>query len=199
MLKIGLTGGIGSGKSTASVFLAKLGSYIFDADTEAKKILNNNKNVQNDIIEEFGSDVLDHNELIDKKKLAKVAFQDEDHQIILNSIIHPFVFKELDKQFTKISKQNKYASFIVDGALILESGLHQHLDSIVLIASLLKYRIERALKRGNLSREDILRRINLQWTDEQKADIADHTIYNNGTQKELEEKIKIFHEEHIYR
>lgn len=199
MLKIGLTGGIGSGKSTASAFLANLGSYIFDADNEAKKILNTNKAVQKNIIDEFGSDVLNHDRLIDKKKLAAVAFQDEDHQIILNSIIHPFVFKELDKQFTKISKQNKYTSFIVDGALILESGLHQHLDSIVLIASLLKYRIERALKRGNLSREDILRRIDLQWTDAQKADIADYTIYNNGTQEELEEKIKIFHEEHIYR
>lgn len=199
MLKIGLTGGIGSGKSTASAFLANLGSYIFDADNEAKKILNTNKAVQKNIIDEFGSDVLNHDRLIDKKKLAAVAFQDEDHQIILNSIIHPFVFKELDKQFTKIAKQNKYDSFIVDGALILESGLHQHLDSIVLIASLLKYRIERALKRGNLSREDILRRIDLQWTDAQKADIADYTIYNNGTQEELEEKIKIFHEEHIYR
>jgi dephospho-CoA kinase len=199
MLKIGLTGGIGSGKSTASSIMAKLGSYIFDADAEAKKILDNNKEVQKNIIEEFGSDVLDHDGSINKKKLAAVAFQDEDHQIILNSIIHPFVFKELDKQFEKISNKNKHTSFIVDGALILESGIDQHLDSIVLIASLLKYRIERALKRGNLSREDILRRIDLQWTDEQKAEIADHTIYNNGTEKELEDKIKEFHEEHIYR
>ena len=199
MLKVGLTGGIGSGKSTASSILAKLGSYIFDADAEAKKILDNNKEVQKNIIEEFGNDVLNHNGLIDKKKLAKVAFQDEDHQIILNSIIHPFVFKELDKQFTKIFNQNKYASFIVDGALILESGLDQHLDSVLLIASLLKYRIERALKRGNLSREDILRRTNLQWTDQQKAEMADYTIYNNGTEKELETKIKEFYEEHIYR
>jgi dephospho-CoA kinase len=199
MLKIGLTGGIGSGKSTASSIMAKLGSYIFDADAEAKKILDNNKEVQKNIIEEFGSDVLDHDGSIDKKKLAAVDFQDEDHQIILNSIIHPFVFKELDKQFEKISNKNKHTSFIVDGALILESGIDQHLDSIVLIASLLKYRIERALKRGNLSREDILRRIDLQWTDEQKAEIADHTIYNNGTEKELEDKIKEFHEEHIYR
>ena len=91
------------------------------------------------------------------------------------------------------------ASFIVDGALILESGLDQHLDSVLLIASLLKYRIERALKRGNLSREDILRRTNLQWTDQQKAEMADYTIYNNGTEKELETKIKEFYEEHIYR
>ena len=199
MLKVGLTGGIGSGKSTASSILSKLGSYIFDADAEAKIILDSNKDVQNNIIEEYGSDVLGHDGIIDKKKLAKVAFQDEDHQIILNSIIHPFVFKELDKQFNKISNQNKHASFIVDGALILESGLDQHLDSIVLIASLLKYRIERALKRGNLSREDILRRIDLQWTDEQKAEMAHHTIYNNGTEKELEEEIKEFHAKHIYR
>ena len=199
MLKVGLTGGIGSGKSTASSIMAKLGSYIFDADTEAKIILNNNGEVQNNIIEEYGSDVLDHDGLIDKRKLAAVAFQDEDHQIILNSIIHPFVFKELDKQFTKISNQNKYACFVVDGALIFESSMDQHLDLVLLIASSLKFRIERALNRGTLSREDIIRRNELQWTDEDKAASADYTIYNNGTEKELEDKIKEFHEEHIYR
>ena len=197
MLKIGLTGGIGSGKSTASSFLAKLGSYVFDTDTEAKIILDNNEDVQNNIIEEFGSDVLGHNGLIDNTKLAKVAFQDEDHQMILNSIIHPFVFRKLDKQFDKILSQNKHASFIVDGALIFESGLDQHLDSVLLIASSLKYRIARALNRGTLSKEKILRRIELQWTDEDKAASADYTIYNNGTEQELEEKIKIFHSEHL--
>jgi dephospho-CoA kinase len=199
MLKVGLTGGIGSGKSTASSILAKLGSYVFDSDAEAKKILDSNKNVQKNIIEEFGSDVLYHDGLIDKKKLAKVAFQDEDHQMILNSIIHPFVFRTLDKQFEKISKQNKHTSFIVDGALIFESSMDQHLDLVLLIASSLKFRIERALNRGTLSREDIIRRNELQWTDEDKATSADYTIYNNGTEKELEDKIKEFHEEHIYR
>jgi len=197
MLKVGLTGGLGSGKSTASAFLSKLGSYVFDADTEAKKILNTNSDVQKSIIKDFGSDVLGHDGNIDRKKLAKIAFQDEDHQIILNSIIHPFVFKILDKQFDKISTQNRHASFIVDGALIFESGLDQHLDSVLLIASSLKYRIERALKRGNIQREDILRRIELQWTDEDKAESADYTIYNNGTEKELKDKIKIFHKEQL--
>jgi len=199
MLKIGLAGGIGSGKSTASAIIAKLGSYIFDADIEAKKILTDNENVHNDIVSEFGSDVLDQSGKIDRKKLAKVAFQDENHQIILNSIIHPFVFKELDNQFNKVSSQNKHASFIVDGALIFESGLDQHLDSVLFIASLLKFRIGRALKRGNLSREEILKRIDLQWTDEQKAEMADYIIYNNGTEKELEENIKEFNKKHIYR
>jgi dephospho-CoA kinase len=199
MLKVGLTGGIGSGKSTASSILVKLGSYVFDADTEAKNILNNNKEVQKNIIEEFGSDVLDHDGSIDKKKLAAVAFQDEDHQIILNSIIHPFVFRALDRQFDKILKQNKHTSFIVDGALIFESSMDQHLDLVLLIASSLKFRIERALNRGTLSREDIIRRNELQWTDEDKATSADYTIYNNGTEKELEDRIIEFHKKHIYR
>ena len=199
MLKVGLTGGIGSGKSTASSILAKLGSYVFDADTEAKIILNNNEEVQNNIIKELGNDILDHDGLIDNKKLAIVAFQDEEHQIILNSILHPFVFRALDSQFDKISNQNKHASFIVDGALIFESGMDQHLDLVLLIASSLKFRIERALNRGTLSREDIIRRNELQWTDEDKATSADYTIYNNSTEKELEDKIKEFHDEYIYR
>ncbi len=151
MLKVGLTGGIGSGKSTASSILAKLGSYVFDADAEAKIILETNDDVQNSIIEEFGNSVLDPNGTINNKKLAKIAFQDEDHQIILNTIIHPFVFSELDNQFEKISSKNKHTSFIADGALIFESGLNQHLDSVLLIASSLKYRIARALGRGTLS------------------------------------------------
>jgi len=197
MLKVGLTGGIGSGKSTASAILSKLGSYIFDADSEAKTILNNNVEVQNNIIEEFGSDVLDVDGKINKTKLARVAFQDEDHQIILNSIIHPFVFQEMDSQYNKISEKNTHMSFIVDGALLFESGMDQHLDLILLIASSLKFRIARALNRGTLAREDILRRNELQWSDEDKADMADYTIYNNRTEKELEEKIKIFHAERL--
>ena len=123
MLKVGLTGGIGSGKSTASAYLEKYGSYIFDADSEAKKILENNEQVQADIVEEFGSDVLDSYGNIEKKKLARVAFQDEDHQLVLNSIIHPHVFRELDRQFEDISQSNKYECFVVDGALLLESGI----------------------------------------------------------------------------
>ena len=197
MLKVGLTGGIGSGKSTASSIMAKLGSYIFDADAEAKIILNNNEEVQNNIILEFGNDILNHDGVIDKQKLAIVAFQDEEHQIVLNSIIHPFVFREMDKQFDNISNQNKHVSFIVDGALIFESGMDQHLDLVLLIASSLKFRIERALNRGTLSREDIIRRNELQWTDEDKATSADYTIYNNGTEKELKDKIKAFHKEHL--
>ena len=159
--------------------------------------MENNELVQADIVEEFGSDVLDGDGNINNKKLARVAFQDEDHQLILNSIIHPHVFTEMDKQFEEISESGKYECFVVDGALLLESGINQHLDIILLIASLLKFRFERALQRGTLSREDILRRIDLQWTDEEKSEMADYTIHNNGTQDELKEKLRVFYDRQI--
>ena len=97
MLKVGLTGGIGSGKSTVSAIFQRLGAHIFDADSVAKDILENNETAQNEIIAEFGTDVLGPNEKIKKHKLARIAFQDENHQLRLNTIIHPYIFNFIDK------------------------------------------------------------------------------------------------------
>ena len=80
MLKVGLTGGLGSGKSTASQFFESMGAYVLDADVTAKELIDNNKDVQRELVKEFGTDIIDASEKIDKKKLARVAFQDEDHQ-----------------------------------------------------------------------------------------------------------------------
>ena len=84
MLKVGLTGGLGSGKSTASKFFESMGAYILDADEAAKNLIDNSKKVQSELIKEFGTDIIDISGKIDKKKLARIAFQDEDHQQRLN-------------------------------------------------------------------------------------------------------------------
>ena len=86
MLKVGLTGGLGSGKSTASKFFNNLGAFILDADNAAKKLIESSKEVKNELIKEFGTDIMDANSNVDKKKLARVAFQDEDHQQRLNCV-----------------------------------------------------------------------------------------------------------------
>ncbi len=122
MLKVGLTGGIGSGKSSVSELFSDWGSYIFDADSVAKEILNHNETAQGEIIAEFGTDVLDGKNSIDKKKLARVAFQDENHQLRLNTIIHPYVFSEIDSKFDIILAKKEHDIFVVDAALIYESG-----------------------------------------------------------------------------
>ena len=191
MLKIGLTGGIGSGKSSVSALLKEWGTYIFDADTVAKDILANNETAQSEIIAEFGTDILGVDGKIDKKKLSRIAFQDEDHQLRLNTIIHPYIFREIDSEYDRILAKGKHDAFIVDAPLIYESGADTHMDYIIVVTSHLKLRTERVLSLGNLSRDEFFNRMELQWPDETKVHMADFVIHNNGTPKDLEKETKI--------
>ena len=197
MLRVGLTGGIGSGKSTASNFFELFGSFVINADEEAKKILSSNETVQHELISEFGTDIIDVSGEINKAKLARVAFQDEDHQQRLNSVIHPYIYNSIDDHFNDILKDGKFDIFIVDGALIFESGYDVHMDYIVVVTALLKNRMERALARQTLSREEILKRIELQWPEEEKVNLADFVIHNDGSEEDLKNNVKILIEKLI--
>ena len=190
MLKIGLTGGIGSGKSEVSKFFNSWGAYIFDADQEAKGIIDKNKTAQKEIIEEFGTDVINKENKIEKKKLARIAFQDDFHQLKLNAIVHPYVFKKIDETFEKIANEDKYKIFVVDAALIYESGADTHMDYVIVVTSLLRYRTERVMNKGEISRDDFMKRVDLQWSDEDKEHLADYVIQNNADLKILKEKSK---------
>ena len=193
MLKVGLTGGIGSGKSSVSELFSKWGAYIFDADSVAKEILNNNETAQGEIIAEFGTDIIDGSGNIDKQKLARIAFQDENHQLRLNTIIHPYVFTEIDSKFDIIISNKKHEIFVVDAALIYESGADTHMDYIIVVTSHLRLRTQRVMERGGLTREEFLSRLDLQWPDEDKVHMADFVIHNNGTENDLlEESQKVF-------
>ena len=190
MLRVGLTGGIGSGKSTASNFFELFGSFVINADEEAKKILSSSETVQHELISEFGTDIIDVSGKINKAKLARVAFQDEDHQQRLNSVIHPYIYNSIDDHFNNVLKDGKFDIFIIDGALIFESGYDVHMDYIVVVTALLKNRMERALARKTLSREEILKRIELQWPEEEKVNLADFVIHNDGSEKDLKKNVK---------
>ena len=185
MLKVGLTGGIGSGKSSVSSLFEEWGAYVFDADTIAKDTLNTNETAQGEIIAEFGTDVLNRDGKIEKSKLARIAFQDEDHQLRLNAIIHPYVFAKIDSSFDKIMEKGNHDIFCVDAALIYESAADTHMDYVIVVTSLLRLRTERVMSRGRMTREEFLRRIDLQWPDEDKVNMADFVIHNNGTKEDL--------------
>ena len=189
MLRVALTGGIGTGKSTASKILNELGAFIFDADKEAKNILKNNETIQSELIAEFGTDIMSGDENIDNNKLARIAFQDQDHQLRLNSIIHPYVFQEIDKNFDDVLEKSAYDIFVVDAALIYESGADTHMDYIIVITALLKVRMERALQRETLTRDEILKRMDLQWPEEEKIALADFVIHNDSTEEEFRDSI----------
>ncbi len=190
MLKVGLTGGIGSGKSSVSKLFNKWGAYIFDADSIAKTILNTNQTTQNEIIAEFGTDVIGIDGRIEKSKLARVAFQDEIQQLKLNTIIHPYVFEKIDTTFDKILNNGMHEIFIVDAALIYESGADTHMDYVIVVTSHLRLRTERVMDRGGLTREEFLMRVDLQWPDKDKINLADFIIHNNGSEKELLDEAK---------
>ena len=190
MLKVGLTGGIGCGKSTVSSVMAELGAYIFEADDEAKKMITENSTVQSELIAEFGTDIMGAGNVMDLQKLGRIALQDEDHQMRLNSVVHPYIYNLIDDQFNKISEKNKHSMFVVDAALIYESGYDQHLDYVIVITALMKNRIERTIARGTLTRQQILQRIDLQWSEEEKTGLADFVIHNDSTQEDLQKEIK---------
>ena len=190
MLRVGLTGGIGSGKSTASQHFSSLGAYVINADEEAKNLISTNETVQNELIAEFGTDIIDGTESVNKKKLARIAFQDQDHQQRLNSVVHPYIYNLIDKEFNQVLNVGKHGIFIVDGALIFESGYDVHLDYVIVVTAQLKNRMERALGRETLSREEILKRIEFQWPEKEKVNLADFVIHNDGTEKELHKNIE---------
>jgi dephospho-CoA kinase len=186
VVTLGVTGGLGAGKSTACQRFKENGAVIFDADSVAKEILQTTQEVQDRIAEEFGTDVVKDGR-VDTRKLASQAFGNEENQSILNNIVHPYVIEAFEKRRDELEK--KVGLLVVDAPLIFESGFDSHLDHTLLIFASLKMRIARALRRGNLTREEILRRMDLQMPEEDKRDLASFVIENNGSIEELNQEI----------
>ncbi|MBL7067456.1 MAG: dephospho-CoA kinase [Candidatus Marinimicrobia bacterium] len=192
MVTLGITGGLGSGKSFACQRLKEKGAVIFDADNIAKDILQTVPEVQEKIAEVFGDTVI-KNGVVDNQKLADIAFSNEENQAALNNIVHPFVIEEFEKK--REAMQNREGLLVIDAPLIFESGLDNHLDYTVLIYTTYKLRIARAIRRGKLSRDQILRRMDLQMPEEEKREMASFVIENNGSVEHLYEEIdKLYNE-----
>jgi len=192
VVTLGVTGGLGAGKSTACQRFKENGAVIFDADSIAKEILQTNQAIQDRIVEEFGADIIKDGQ-VDTQKLASQAFSNEENQSILNNIVHPYVIEAFEKRRDELEK--KIGLLVVDAPLIFESGFDSHLDHTLLIFASMKMRIARALRRGNLTREEILRRMDLQMPEEDKRDLASFVIENNGSIEELNQEIdKLYHQ-----
>jgi len=192
VVTLGITGGLGSGKSFACQRLKEKGAVIFDADNIAKDILQTVPEVQEKIAAVFGDTVI-KNGVVDNQKLADIAFSNEENQAALNNIVHPFVIEEFEKK--REAMQNREGLLVIDAPLIFESGLDNHLDYTVLIYTTYKLRIARAIRRGKLSRDQILRRMDLQMPEEEKREMASFVIENNGSVEHLYEEIdKLYNE-----
>jgi len=189
MFRIGITGGIGSGKTTAAKILKrKMNAFLFDADKEAKRHLLSSHPLQNKLINVFGKEIQTENGKLDPKLLAAAAFKNELNQQLLNGILWPEVFILIEEAI-QTAKEQKYSTFIVDAALLVEAGLINQFDKIILITAPEELRINRAIRRKNLSIEQINKRASLQWPDEKKRIHADIIIENDGTTDKLHKRL----------
>ena len=190
MYKLGITGGIGSGKSTASAFFKKRGAFIFDADSEAKNLFSNNPALTRRIITTFGSEVSTNNRL-DLKRLSELAFSSKSLQNSLNKIIWPEV-SQVMLNAANNAENDGVKLFIVDAALLFEAGFTEFFNSVLLITAEKSIRYKRILLRKNIPENQIEKRMALQLPEWEKKKLAGTTIENNGTLSELNEELKLF-------
>jgi dephospho-CoA kinase len=187
MIKIGITGGIGTGKSIVSRIFSALGIPVYDADTRAKWLMNNDPELRKEIISKFGPLSYQENGALDRKYLASV-FADENQLKVLNNLVHPAVGRD----FETWSGQQSAAYILKEAALLYEAGSWKGLDKIIVVSAPLDLRIERVLKRDPFrSREQVLHIISKQLPDQEKTARADFVINNDGSQLLIPQVLKI--------
>ena len=174
MLRIGLTGGIGSGKSTVAQIFEVLGIPIFYADTEARRIMNEDENLKEAIIKNFGSSSYTEGEL-NRSYIASLVFNDQEKLELLNSLTHPVTMKYGNEWM--MNQKTSYA--IHEAALIFEANVNKRLDYVIGVHAPLQLRIKRAMERDKVTEEEILRRINRQMDQDRKMKLCDFIIQND--------------------
>ena len=188
---IGLTGGIGSGKSTVLELFKILGVKTYSADESAKKLVNTDPYLINLIKSSFGENIYDRGQL-NSKKLSKIVFEDTEKLKLLNSIIHPAVAKD----FKLFLNSNNEDYIVKEAAIIFETKSENNYDKIILIQSPLEIRIERVINRDNISREEVMKRINNQLDENLIIDKCDYVI-SNENKEDLEDKVLSIHHDLI--
>lgn len=187
---IGLTGGIGSGKSTVAKYLISKGISVYIADEEAKKIMNS-VDVITEIKKLFGIEVISDEGNIDRKKLAKIVFDDKDKLTKLNNVIHP----KVKKHFKEWLHQHSKEKFIVkEVAILFETNGNLECDKVILVTAPKEIRINRVVKRDKISEKEVLARMKHQLSEEEKIMKSDFIIHNiklEDTYNQVDELLKL--------
>ncbi len=189
MIVVGLTGGIGSGKTTILKMFQDLNIDCYIADIEAKKLMNSSKKIKKKLIEEFGTKVYTTDGL-NRKYIAKIVFENPERLKILNSIVHP----QVHKHFERFVKRTKSSYVIYENAILFESKGDKKCNFIITVTAPIEVRIERILARDTTTKVDILNRMKNQFSDEEKISKSDFVI-NNIDLKETQNEVQKIHSE----
>ena len=189
MLRIGLTGGIASGKSTVASMLRDLDCPVLAADALGHELLEPGQTAYAEVVREFGIDILDSYGNVDRTALGEIVFADEERREKLNGILHPRIREIIEKWFTALDQPGGPDLAIVEAALIIEAGFNQNLNKLIVCWCRRAQQVERLLERG-LTEEQALQRIAAQMPMEEKRSLADETIDCSGTIEETERAVE---------
>lgn len=191
MLKIGLTGSIGTGKSTVSKLLRERGIAVIDADLLAREIVKKGQECLNDLKNVFGNQILTLDGELDRKKLGQIVFSDDGKLELLNSITHPHIRRRMKDQMNELeSKNNKV--IVLDIPLLFEAKMEDLVDIILVVFAKEEIQTKRITERDNCTQEEAMRIIKAQISQQDKISKSDYTIDNSGTIEELKEKLNGF-------
>jgi dephospho-CoA kinase len=175
MKKIGITGGIGSGKSYVSGIIKSMGFPVYHSDESAKLLMESNPVIKEGLLLLFGESIYEKGEL-NKKKLAELIFESPELREKVNSLVHPIVRADFAQWASNQSKEIVFN----EAAILFETGANTNFDATILVIAPEAIRIDRVMKRENCSRELVLKRIHSQWSDEQKSSLANFQIINDS-------------------
>jgi dephospho-CoA kinase len=195
LLKIGLTGGIASGKSVVGEMFFKLGAHLIQADAVAHWLMEPGRPVYEEIVRHFGREILNSDGTISRPKLAQAAFGGDTPRVLeLNAIVHPAVLRQENEFMAEVARRDPKAIAIVEAALILEAGGADRFDHLVVVTCHPEQRVRRFAERLGLSEEaaraEVARRMAAQISDEEKIKAADFVIDNSGSLESTEQQVK---------
>ena len=188
-MTIGLTGGIGSGKSTVAAMFEAMGYPVFYSDQAAKAIMGNDPNVREAIIQQFGENAYQNGEL-NRQWIAQRIFSHPEEKEFINYLVHPLV----RNAFSEFAHNQTSPLVFNEAAILFETGGNFYFDKTILVVAPSELRIARVMKRDACTRENVENRMNNQWTDEQKIPLADHVIVNDDAQPLLQQIEKLVDE-----
>ncbi len=186
MIKVGLTGGIGSGKSVVASIFEVFGIAVYNSDDAAKRLMNEDSGLKSEITRHFGKEAYKDGQL-NRSYISKIVFEDKQKLELLNSLVHPVTIR--DGEQWMIRQKGAYA--IREAALIFESGTNKYLDYVIGVHASQSLRIERVMKRDDSTREQVLSRMNNQLDDAKKLSLCDYVIHNDDQHAVLPQVLRL--------
>ena len=189
MKKVGLTGGMGSGKSVVSHFLEIRGFPVYDSDWRAKQLMQNDQSLRESLVTEFGSSIY-INDRLNRQYLSSLVFDKPDRLNTLTHLVHPAVKTD----FLIWADRQHSPMVFLESAILFESAFSLLMDKVMIVTAPLELRISRIIQRDGVNKEDVLQRLKNQWSDEKKVSMADYVIINDDTRSIIEQVAKVIEE-----